>query len=240
MNWMKVANKLFPAGHSIVQDGDFIAGRGQLAGNAEVAVIGTCTHAEIGVEIALRQAQAVLEVARTAPGMPILLMVDTQGQRLRHRDEMLGINSYMAHLGKCVQFARQQGHIVLALVYDQALSGGFLSTGLMADACYALPGASIKVMDLGAMARITKIPLEKLQELAVSNPVFAPGPENFERMGALAAIWPEDLATCLQAALQQAAQKSDQRAQLGLARGGRSMAQTVIAAVLAEERSENA
>ena len=28
MNCLKVANKLFPSGHSIVQDGDFIAGRG--------------------------------------------------------------------------------------------------------------------------------------------------------------------------------------------------------------------
>ena len=152
----------------------------------EVAIIGTRAHAEIGVEIALRQAQAVLEVVRTAPGMPILLLVDTQGQRLRHRDEMLGINSYMAHLAKCVQFARQQGHIVLALVYDQALSGGFLSTGLMADACYALPEASIKVMDLGAMARITKLPLEKLQELAISNPVFAPGQKTLNEW----ARWP--------------------------------------------------
>jgi hypothetical protein len=80
----------------------------------------------------------------------------------------------------------------------------------------------------------------KTPRIAVSNPVFAPGPENFERMGALAEIWHEDLATCLQAALQQQGDQGDQRAQLGLARGGRSMAQTVIAAVLAEERSENA
>ena len=38
------------------------------------------------------------------------MLIDTQGQRLRHRDEMLGINSYMAHLGKCVDLARRQGH----------------------------------------------------------------------------------------------------------------------------------
>jgi malonate decarboxylase gamma subunit len=139
-----------------------------------------------------------------------------------------------------VQLARQEGHVVLALVYDQALSGGFLSTGLMADACYALPAASIKVMDLGAMARITKIPLERLQSLAHSNPVFAPGPENFERMGAITAIWHDDLATHLSTALQntiqQAMQRTDLRSLMGQERAGRNMAQQVIAAVLAEQR----
>lgn len=250
MNWQALSELLFPAGHSIVQDGLFLSGRasvtlpnadaGSDATQISVAVIGTCEHAEIGIEIALRQAQAVLDIVRNAPGMPIVLLVDTQGQRLRHRDEMLGINSYMAHLAKCVQLARQEGHVVLALVYDQALSGGFLSTGLMADACYALPAASIKVMDLGAMARITKIPLERLQSLAHSNPVFAPGPENFERMGAITAIWHDDLATHLSTALQntmqQAIQRTDLRSLLGQERAGRNMAQQVIAAVLAEQR----
>lgn len=248
MNWLEIANRLFPAGHSIVQDGNFLVGRanvhmpGANVPQLAVAVIGTCEHAEIGVEIALRQAQAVLDIVRSAPGMPIVLLVDTQGQRLRHRDEMLGINSYMAHLAKCVQFARQEGHIVLALVYDQALSGGFLSTGLMADACYAMHEASIKVMDLGAMARITKIPLERLQDLAQNNPVFAPGPENFERMGAIAAIWQEDIAQNISFALSELEEArrqgaaDDLRSQLGQARAGRSMAQKVIAAVLAEQK----
>ena len=231
MSWQAIAAGLFPAGHQIVQDGDFLSGHADVAGQ-EIAVIGSCNHAEIGVEIALRQAQAILNVVRDHPRRPILLLLDTQGQRLRHRDEMLGINSFMAHLAKCVQLARQQGHLVLALVYEQALSGGFLSTGLMADACYALPSASIRVMDLAAMARITKIPLARLQELAQSNPVFAPGAENFQRMGGLAALWPDDLETALQQALQMTAQQQDHRALWGQERGGRTHAHAVMQAIL--------
>ena len=165
-----------------------------------MAVIGTTGHAPIGVEIALAQATAILNTVRDHPGRAILILVDTQGQRLRHRDEMLGINSYMAHLGKCVELARRRGHKILALVYDQALSGGFITSGLMADACYALPDATIRVMGLPAMARITKVPEELLTELAKSNPVFAPGPENYLRMGGLSAIWDQadgDLAALL-------------------------------------------
>src|SRR5690606_28095277 len=146
-------------------------------------------HTPIGVEIALAQAQAVLRTVRDHPGRPIVILVDTQGQRLRRRDEMLGINSYMAHLGKCIDLARRAGHKIIGLVYDQALSGGFITSGLMADACYALPDATIRVMGLPAMARITKVPEEKLVELAKSNPVFAPGAENYLRMGGVEALW---------------------------------------------------
>jgi malonate decarboxylase gamma subunit len=125
------------------------------------------------VELALRQARAVLDLMAQHPGRPLLLLVDTQGQQLRRHDELLGINRAMAHLAACVDQARRRGHRVIALVYDQALSGGFLATGLMADACYALPAAEIRVMRLPAMARVTKIAEERLQALSQSNPVFA-------------------------------------------------------------------
>ena len=172
----------------------------------------------------------MLRTVQSHPGRPIVILIDTQGQRLRHRDEMLGINSYMAHLGKCVDFARRKGHVVLGLVYDQALSGGFITSGLIASACYALPQATIRVMGLPAMARITKVPEERLTELAKDNPVFAPGPENYLRMGGLHGIWEADLAGQLARALLDAPAQ-DTRMRLGRERGGRLLAQPVAEAV---------
>ena len=238
MDWKNLAQALFPQGHAITENEYFLCGEAQVDGQA-VSVIGTTGHAPIGVEIALAQARAVLDTVRLHPGRPIVLLVDTQGQRLRHRDEMLGINSYMAHLGKCVDLARREGHRIIGLVYDQALSGGFISSGLMADACYALPGATIRVMGLPAMARITKVPEETLVELAKDNPVFAPGPENYLRMGGLQAIWDGDLATQLAQALRDTP-TADGRSALGLARGGRKSAQPVIDAVLGAGHAQTA
>lgn len=232
MDWKSLASHLFPQGHAIAEKDCFLAGTGQVDGTT-VAVIGTTEHTPIGVEIALAQAKAVLDTVRRYPGRPIAILVDTQGQRLRHRDEMLGINSYMAHLGKCIELARRQGHKVVALVYDQALSGGFITSGLMADACYALPDATIRVMGLPAMARITKVPEDKLVELAKSNPVFAPGAENYFVMGGIASIWHENLAQQLAQAIA-CSTATDQRSALGLARGGRRLAQHVIDAVIAD------
>jgi malonate decarboxylase gamma subunit len=229
MDWQNVAAQLFPGGHTITEADNFLSGSAQVDGKP-VAVIGTTDHTPIGIEIALAQAQAILRTVREHPGRPILILVDTQGQRLRHRDEMLGINSYMAHLGKCVDLARREDHTVIGLVYDQALSGGFITSGLIASACYALPEATIRVMGLPAMARITKVPEERLTELAKDNPVFAPGPENYLRMGGLHGIWNGDLAGELIRALADA-KAGDGRMALGLARGGRLMAHPVAQAV---------
>ncbi|OON63553.1 biotin-independent malonate decarboxylase subunit gamma [Massilia sp. KIM] len=229
MDWKLLAARLFPAGHDIVESGNFLSGSAQVEGR-QVSVIGTTEHTPIGVEIALAQARAVLQTVQAHPGRPIVILVDTQGQRLRHRDEMLGINSYMAHLGKCIDLARRRGHTVLGLVYDQALSGGFITSGLIADACYALPEATIRVMGLPAMARITKVPEERLTELARDNPVFAPGAPNYLRMGGLHGIWEGDLAQALAQALREAGPQ-DRRMELGRERGGRMLAQTVAEAV---------
>jgi malonate decarboxylase gamma subunit len=229
MDWQLLTTQLFPGGHDIVERDHFLSGTAQVDGQP-VAVIGTTGHTPIGIEIALAQAQAILKTVQEHPGRPILILVDTQGQRLRHRDEMLGINSYMAHLGKCVDLARRQGHTVIGLVYDQALSGGFITSGLIASACYALPQSTIRVMGLPAMARITKVPEERLTELARDNPVFAPGPENYLRMGGLHGIWEDDLAGELVRALRDATDE-DRRMALGRERGGRVMAQPVAEAV---------
>ena len=107
------------------------------------------------------------------------------------------------------------------------------STRATADACYALPDATIRVMGLPAMARITKVPEERLTELAQSNPVFAPGPENYLRMGGLEAIWEGDLAAQLKSALAEPT-TGDRRSALGLERGGRRLAQPVIEAVMTD------
>jgi malonate decarboxylase gamma subunit len=118
------------------------------------------------------------------------------------------------------------------LVYGQAVSGGYLTTGMMADACCALADAEIKVMNLPAMSRITKIPLERLEALASQSPVFSPGVQNYYRMGHLSEIWEDDLPGRLQRALSDgeaapSASAADRRMAWGLERGGRTSAQLV-------------
>jgi malonate decarboxylase gamma subunit len=233
MEWKDLAQALFGEGHRIRQVGELLAGEAAFGSDGEpIAVVGTTGHAPIGVQLALAQARVVLDTIARHPRRPILLLIDTQGQQLRRQDEMLGINRAMAHLGCCIDLARRRGHAVVGLVYDQALSGGFLTSGLMADACYALPEAEIRVMRIPAMARITKLPEEMLTELSKSNPVFAPGVANYVAMGGVRSLWQGELRACLAAALADLP-AGDERARDGAQRGGRCLAQAVIDQVLA-------
>jgi malonate decarboxylase gamma subunit len=231
MDWQALATALFGPAHRIAADGDLLHGEAEFDG-ATIAVLGSTGHAAIGVALALAQARLVLDTVARHPGRALLLLVDTQGQQLRRRDELLGIHRAMAHLGCCIDLARRRGHRVLGLVYDQALSGGFITSGLIADACDALPEAEIRVMRLPAMARVTKIPEETLAALSVANPVFAPGAANYVAMGGVRALWTGELAAALRAALADAP-TTDERAALGAARGGRRLAADVIDRVLA-------
>ncbi|QAZ40495.1 biotin-independent malonate decarboxylase subunit gamma [Methylibium sp. Pch-M] len=232
MDWNTLATALFGAGHGISQEGDVLRGNVRFDGNP-LTVIGTTNHAPIGVRLALEQARVVLDTVTQHPGRPILLLIDTQGQMLRRRDELLGINRAMAHLGMSIDFARRRGHRVLGLVYDQALSGGFITSGLIADACDALPEAEIRVMRIPAMARVTKISEDRLTELSRSNPVFAPGVENYVAMGGVRRLWTGDLAVALREALASTSAE-DVRAADGRTRGGRRLAAAVIQRVLDE------
>jgi malonate decarboxylase gamma subunit len=121
---------------------------------------------------------------------------------------------------------------VIGVVYDQALSGGFITSGLMADACHAVPDAEIRVMRLPAMARVTKISESVLASLSETNPVFAPGVRNYLAMGGIQTLWEGDLSQCLINALADPV-ISDERAVLGAERGGRMLAARVMQQVLA-------
>lgn len=230
MDWKTLTTTLFGSADGLTLDGDFLHGEVEFDG-APLTVVGTTHHAPIGVKLALAQARVVLDTVTRHPGRPLLLLIDTQGQQLRRRDELLGINRAMAHLGMTIDLARRRGHRVLGLVYDQALSGGFITSGLIADACDALPEAEIRVMRIPAMSRVTKLPEEMLTALSESNPVFAPGVDNYVAMGGVRRLWTGDLRDALRQALADAP-ADDRRAIDGAERGGRRLSADVTQRVL--------
>ena len=230
MDWKTLAEALFGSDRGLTLDGELLHGEVALD-DEPLTVVGTTGHAPIGVRLALAQARVVLDTVARHPGRPILLLIDTQGQQLRRRYELLGINRAMAHLGMSIDLARRRGHRVLGLVYDQALSGGFITSGLIADACDALPQAEIRVMRIPAMSRVTKLPEAMLTELSRTNPVFAPGVENYVAMGGVRRVWTGDLRAALRQALADAPTE-DRRALDGAQRGGRRLAAAVMDRVL--------
>ncbi|HBP28708.1 MAG: biotin-independent malonate decarboxylase subunit gamma [Advenella sp.] len=235
MTLTSILDSLFPAGHQVRINGHQLAGTASTAAG-EVAVLGTTDAAAIDHEIALYLAQQILATIQTHPRRPLIFLVDTQGQALSRAQELLCLNGSLAHLAACVDLARRLGHVSLSLVTGEAVSGGYLSFGLMADRAYALDSSQVRVMDLKAMARVTKIDHAKLVELAASAPTFAPGADNYQRMGAIEDIWQAPSASLLDAALAEllkAQAGTDLRMLTGQDRTGRIQAARIVDQILA-------
>jgi malonate decarboxylase gamma subunit len=220
---------LFPGGHAVRIDGPVLVGIATTSAG-EVAVVGTHGAAEVGVEVAHQLAGALLGVIRSAPGRPIVVLVDTRGQRMSRRDELLGLAAYLGHLAATVGLARRRGHRLVAVIFGEASSGGVLPLGFMCDEIHAVDGAHPWVMALAAMARVTKLPLERLEALSRGSAVLAPGLASFLRLGGVDQAWTGPVAPQLEAALARAP-GVDRRDALGQERGGRPLAAQVAAAI---------
>jgi malonate decarboxylase gamma subunit len=232
----EILKGLFPSGHNVkTSAAGIIIGTGKRKQGKTVAVIGVANGVALGTAGVLPLAQEVLRVVANGGDIPILVLVDTQGQLMARREEMRGLNEYLAHLAKCLLLASQQGHRTIGLEYGKAAAGASLATALATDFLVGLPGAEPAVMDLPSISRVTTLPLDKLKELAKTTPVFAPGLDHLAQMGAVAEIW--DPQKPLDEQLEEALRKAspvDSRDEWGAARKGRPMAAKVAKRVIAE------
>lgn len=159
-------------------------------------------------------------------------MTDVAGQKLAVRDEWLGMYAYFAHLLKCLHLARQNGNKIITLIYNQAIGGSFIAFGMMADRIYALKTAKLAVMWLEGMSKVTKIDIDVLRKISETSPVFAPGVENFKKLGGLHQILDlDEVSQQLLLTLKEPNISHDNRAELGKQYGGRKEAYDIIKAI---------
>jgi len=198
----------------------------------------------IGLEEGYKMALAVyhsIEADRDrAPGekRALVLIVDTPGNGAGKLEEIAGMNKATGAYQMALAEARKAGHPIVAIVVGRAISGGFLCHGLQADHVLSLAAAfntMIHVMPLTSIARITRLNIEWLQDLAETNPVFAAGPDFFYRLGgveelvdSIPAMRERVIAHVAEVRALKAAGKEDQlgpwgRGTLGEARGGRTV-----------------
>jgi len=234
----EILRSLFPGGHEVAVGTDgLILGSARLGDGSPIAVIGVANRTPLGVEGALKLSGAVLDVVAGGGPRPILVLVDSDSQRMSRRDELLGLNEYLAHLGKTLLLADQQGHPTIGLLYGHSAAGAFIASALSTRVLAALPGAAPAVMDLPSISRVTKLPLDQLTKMAETTPVFAPGLENLMKTGAVHELWDPALPLSDQLArvLKQAdSDLRDRRDELGAERQGRIKAAQIARRVRTE------
>ena len=230
MNLDAVLDALFPQGRQVKVDSWRVVGMATVD-SKPVAVLGTTGNIALGIDELVWLNEQFIEIMKHHAGCPIVMLVDNSGQKMALRDELLGLPQYIAALLETQETARRRGHALIAVVYGDSVAGGFIAFGMSADVIVTLPGAQTSVMSLQAIARVTKLPLGKLEELAKQIPVFAPGPDNFFKAGGLHAIWTDNFAARLSDAIKSAG-KNDTRMSMGRERGGRQVAQRIAQEVL--------
>ena len=196
-------------------------------------VIGVANRAPLGVEGAAKLAAKVLAVIAAGRKDPLLVLVDSDSQRMSKRDEMLGLSEYLAHLSKCLILADQQGVPTIGLLYGHTAAGAFIATALSTRVLVALPGADPEVMDLPSMSRVTKLSIDVLKEKAKSTPVFAPGLDNLAQTGAVFGDLgsAKIIGRAIVGRARSGGATGDRRDVLGKARGGRLKAAEIAARV---------
>ena len=204
----------------------------------------------IGLEEAYKMAMAVYCTIQAdvdkplAEKRPLLLIVDTPGNGPGKVEEIIGMNKATGAYQLALAEARMKGHPIVAVVIGRAISGAFLCHGLQADHIVSLSAkfqTMIHVMPLTSISRITKLSLERLNELAQVNPVFAPGPQFFYQLGGIEALIEElqDLRPTIIRHVEEVSrlkqsERSEQlgpqgRGVLGNSRGGRTTRMQVLA-----------
>ena len=218
----EILSSLFPDGHEVRNDKGVLLGSATLRSGDNMLVLGVAGRTALGVDEAIRLSGHVLRSIGRDSG-PILVLVDSDSQRMSKRDELLGLNEFLAHLAKVLIHADINGRPTIGLLYGHSAAGALLATGLATRVLVGLPGADPAVMDLPSMAKVTKLSMEALEQKAKSTPVFAPGLSNLAQMGAVHMTWSHggSLADQLEALLADMPAVRDTRDALGKARGGR-------------------
>jgi malonate decarboxylase gamma subunit len=232
-----VVTSLFPSGHQVERGpSGTLHGTAKVEGHGKVTVVGIVGGTPLGIDAAILLAEHVLAAVEAGDRAPIVFLVDTSSQNMARRDELLGLNEYLAHLAKSLALAAAHGHRSVSLLFGHAAAGAFIGAALSSQSLVALPGAAPSVMDLPSISRVTKLPLEQLERLAKSTPIFAPGVGPLFAIGAVTETWAADqpFAPRLADLLRQPVATSDLRDQIGLERKGRRLAQTIAARVAAE------
>jgi malonate decarboxylase gamma subunit len=233
----EVLASLFPSGHQVERGpSGTLHGTAKVDGQGDVTVVGIVDGTPLSVDGAILLAGHVLAAVEASAPAPIVVLVDTASQNMARRDELLGLNEYLAHVAKTLALASTHGHRTVSILYGHAAAGAFIAAALSSQSLVALPGAEPSVMDLPSISRVTKLPLDTLKELAKSTPIFAPGVGPLLATGAVTETWAanEPFAPLLAALLRQPAATSDLRDRIGLDRKGRLLAQMIAERVAAD------
>jgi malonate decarboxylase gamma subunit len=135
----EVLASLFPSDHAIERGpSGTLHGTAKVEGQGEVTIVGVAGGTPLGVDGAILLAGHVLAAVEAGGRAPVIVLVDTSSQNMARRDELLGLNEYLAHLAKSLAIAAGLGHRTVSILFGHAAAGAFIATALSSQTLVAL------------------------------------------------------------------------------------------------------
>ena len=143
---------------------------------------------EVGLDEAWTLAQQVrrtMSEDQNRRPRALIALVDVTSQAYGRCEELLGIHLAGAAAADAYASARLAGHPVIALLVGKAMSGGFLTHGYQANRILALdsPEVLVHAMSKESAARVTRRPVEALEDLGERIVPMAYDVRSFNRLG---------------------------------------------------------
>jgi len=131
------------------------------AGSNEPAFIGVLGGGAVGAEACWQVADALLDLHRSRPTSPVVLLLDASGHACTRRDETLLLSAYLAHLSLAAGWLAQQGHDVSAWLPGAAAGAVYVAFAAPARRVLALRNSRIRILPEVAVRQILGAGIEE-------------------------------------------------------------------------------
>jgi hypothetical protein len=124
------------------------------AGSDRPAFLGTLSGGAVGADACWRLADALLDLHRSNPKSPVVLLLDAVGHAATRRDEASMLSAYLAHLSLAGGWLAQCGHDVSLWIPGAAAGAVYVAFAAPAQRVSALHGARIRILPEAAVRQI--------------------------------------------------------------------------------------
>jgi hypothetical protein len=123
-------------------------------GSERPAFLGLLSGSAVGVDACWQLAEALLNLHRTNPKSPVLLLLDAVGHAATRRDEASMLSAYLTHLSLAGGWLAQRGHEVSLWIPGAAAGAVYVAFAAPAKHVSALASACIRILPEIAVRQI--------------------------------------------------------------------------------------
>jgi acetyl-CoA carboxylase beta subunit len=130
-------------------------------GSGDSAYLGVVTGATVGVQGCWTLADELLNLRRSNPASPVVLVLDTAGHASTQRDEALMLSAYLTHLSIVVTELAKGGQRVTLWIIGAAAGAVYVAFAAPSERVFAPHTARIRILPEAAVRQIVGSKIEE-------------------------------------------------------------------------------